>query len=144
MHPGVRPTVASTHPFREIRRGGACLRALLARVSGRGRRPIGALDGAGQLDARGDVELPEDVAQMSLDGLLAEEQLGRDLGIRLRVEYKTRHLELALAQGLEAGPIAFARAGTTMDAMPKLPKLALRVVAVTQGTAGIELRRRAQ
>ena len=120
---GSSPIIRSQNP----RFGGLCLLRvvrrgrLLARVSGRGRRPIGALDRAGQLDARGDVELAEDVAQMGLDGLLAEEQLGRDLGIRLRVEDETRHLELALAQGLEAGPIALATARTTMDAMPKLP-----------------------
>ena len=57
---------------------------------------VGVLDRAGQLDARGHSDLAEDVAQVGLDRLLAEEQLGGDLGIRLAVDDEPRELELAL------------------------------------------------
>src|SRR5262249_17775957 len=60
------------------------------------------LDRAGQLDAGRDAHLAEDVAEVGLDGLLAEEQLGRDLGIRLAVDDEAGELELALRQGGDA------------------------------------------
>ena len=44
-----------------------------------------ALDGAGDVDARRRAELGEDVAQVRLDRLLAQEQLGGDLAVGLAV-----------------------------------------------------------
>src|SRR3954453_3114655 len=54
----------------------------------------GALDGARQLDARGDVELAEDVAQVRLDRLGAEEELGGDLGVRPAIDDERGDLAL--------------------------------------------------
>ena len=56
-----------------------------------------ALDGARELDARRHAELAEDVAQVRLDGLEAEEQLGGDLGVRPAVDDQRGDLQLALA-----------------------------------------------
>src|SRR5262249_53148677 len=56
---------------------------------------VGALHGARELDARRDADLAEDVAQVRLDRLLAEEQLGGDLRIRLAVDDEPGELELA-------------------------------------------------
>jgi hypothetical protein len=49
-------------------------------------RAVGPLHGSRELDPRGDVEFAEDVAQVRLDRLEAEEQLGGDLGVRLAVD----------------------------------------------------------
>ena len=49
-------------------------------------RAAGPLHGSRELDPRGDVEFAEDVAQVRLDRLEAEEQLGGDLGVRLAVD----------------------------------------------------------
>ena len=74
--------------------GGTLIRTLISRKADpdRGRRrptraagcahAFGALDDRCELDACRDVDLSEDVAQVGLDRLLAEEQLGRDLGVR--------------------------------------------------------------
>src|SRR5215467_13603172 len=64
--------------------------------------PVTLLDRPGQLDAVGDADLAEDVAEVGLDGLLAEEELGRDLGVRLAVDDEARQLELALGQRRDA------------------------------------------
>jgi hypothetical protein len=49
-------------------------------------RAAGPLHGSRELDPRGDVELAKDVAQVRLDRLEAEEELGGDLGVRLAVD----------------------------------------------------------
>ena len=59
------------------------------------------LDGTRKLDSRRDVQLAKDVPQVSLDRLLAEEQLGGDLGIRLAVDDEPSDLELASSQRFE-------------------------------------------
>src|SRR3954447_9756510 len=55
---------------------------------------FGALDGARELHSGRDVGFPEDVAQVRLDGLLAQEQLGCDLRVRLSVDDQARDLQL--------------------------------------------------
>ena len=69
---------------------------------------------------------------MSLDGLLAEEQLRGDLGIRLAVDDEPCHLEFAFGQRLDPGSVGLARPRATVDAMPELSQLAFRLVAVSQ------------
>jgi len=59
--------------------------------------PVIALDGAGEGDTGRDIHFPEDVVKVCLDRLLAEEQLGGDLGIRLAINDKARQLELAFS-----------------------------------------------
>ena len=59
---------------------------------------VRALDHAGHLDARGDAELVEEVAQVRLDRLRAQIELGRDLGVRAPVDDQARDLQLALGQ----------------------------------------------
>src|SRR5436190_16019705 len=100
---------------------------------------VGAFDGARELHSGRDVDLAEDVAQVSLDRLLAEEQLRGDLGIRLAVDDEPCHLELACSQRLDTDPVGLARPRTTVDAMPELSQLAFRLVAVAQRPACLEL-----
>ena len=54
-----------------------------------------ALDDARDIHARGGGELHEDVAQVRLDGLLAEEELGRDLAVGHAVGHELGDLALA-------------------------------------------------
>ena len=82
--------------------------------------------------------LAEDVAQVGLDRLLAEEQLRGDLGIRLAVDNEPCHLELAFGQRLDAGPVGLARPRATVDAMAKLSQLLFRFVPVAQRAARLE------
>jgi hypothetical protein len=55
-----------------------------------------AFDARGEFDARADSELRVDVAQVRLDGLEAEEELGSDLGVGLPIDDEPCELELAL------------------------------------------------
>src|SRR3954468_18485833 len=92
-----------------------------------------ALDRAGDVDARRRAELGEDVAQVRLDGLLAEEQLRRDLPVGLAGGDERRDLALAPRQRVEA---AAARAGRPSRLRPRaeLPQLPPRLGAVAVGT----------
>src|SRR2546430_15418916 len=99
---------------------------------------IGALDRLRQGDPRGDADLAEDVPQVRLDRLLAEEELRGDLGIRLAVDDEPRDLELAFGQRLDRGPAGFARPRAAVDAMAEPSQLALRLVPVAQGPALFE------
>src|SRR6185503_5927794 len=85
---------------------------------------IRALDGTGDVVARGDVELAKDAAQMGLDGLDAQEQLGGDLGIGAAVDDEARDLDLTLGQGLDAGSVDGARPGAAVDVAAELAELA--------------------
>src|SRR4051795_8062354 len=97
---------------------------------------------ARELDSGRDVDLAKDVAQVSLDRLLAEEQLGGDLGIRLPVDDEARDLQLARGQGVDPVRAGFAASGSVMDAVAELAQLALGLVAPTQCAARLECRRR--
>src|SRR5215813_10005642 len=71
---------------------------------GRARGSLRVLDSPRQLDARRDVHLAEDVAQVRLYRLWAEEELGGDLRIGLSIDDEQHHLELALRQRLDSAP----------------------------------------
>src|SRR6516164_5429640 len=75
---------------------------------------IGAFDGAREGGACRDAQLVEDVAQVGLDGLLAQEQLRGDLRVGLAVDDEPRHLEFAAGQRLDACPVGLARPGAAM------------------------------
>src|SRR3954447_21337190 len=92
------------------------------------------LDGAGELDARGHAHLAEDVPQVGLDGLLAEEQLVRDLRVGLAVDHEHGELELAFGQRLERRPGRTAPRRALLNAMPELPQLSLRLAAVARSS----------
>jgi hypothetical protein len=92
---------------------------------------FGAFDGARELHSGRDVDLAEDVAQVSLHRLLAEEQLSRDLGVRLPVDDQARDLQLARCQSLEAGHAGFAGSRAVMDPVAELAQLALGLVTPT-------------
>jgi hypothetical protein len=66
----------------------------------------GAFDGAGERGAGGDAHLVEDVAQVGLDGLLAQEQFRGGLRVGLAVDDEPRHLEFASGQRLMPAPLA--------------------------------------
>src|SRR3954467_1018408 len=101
-----------------------------------------ALDRACQLDARGDVELAEDVAQVRLDRLEAEEQLGGDLGVRPAIDDERGDLALALGQRVDAGAVGAALARAAVHGTPELAQLALGGVAQARRAAPVERRRR--
>src|SRR5690348_10422981 len=73
-------------------------------------RAAGALDGARDLDPGADVELVEEVADVALDGLGAEVELGGDLGVGAAVDDQLGDLELARGQRGEPGPVGAAGA----------------------------------
>ena len=85
--------------------------------------------------------LVEDVAQVGLDRLLANDQLGGDLAVRPAVHDEPCHLKLALRQRLDAGRVALARTRATVDVVAERSQLRFRVVAVPQRAAGVEVRR---
>ena len=82
---------------------------------------VGVLDGTCQLDACRDADLAEDVAQVRLDRLLAEEQLGGDLGIGFAVDDEPRDLELACGQRFEPVASVLPGARAPVDAVAELP-----------------------
>jgi hypothetical protein len=69
-----------------VRRVLAAIRGGCASVWARASGSIGALDGACESDARCDAHLFEDVTQVGLDRLFAEEQLRGDLWVGLAVD----------------------------------------------------------
>src|SRR5262249_47296394 len=78
-----------------------------------------------ELDTRGDIELAEDVAQVGLDRLVAEEELRGDLGVGSPVDDQLGHLELTGRQGLDPFPVALAGAGPPVHSAAELAELAL-------------------
>src|SRR3954463_11671582 len=100
---------------------------------------IRALDRAGDIVARGDVELAEDAAQVGLDGLHAEEELGGDLGIGAAVDDETRDLALAFGELLDAGAVERPRPCAAVHVAAQLAELLLGLLAVADRAARIEL-----
>ena len=98
-----------------------------------------ALDGARHLDARGRAELHEDVPQVRLHRLVAEEQLGGDLAVGLAVGHQAGDLELALGQRRHAGVPRRGRAAL-LRARAELAQLAPRGVALAHRAARVQLR----
>src|SRR5262245_6706910 len=80
---------------------------------------------------------------MRLDGLLAEEQLGRDLGVRLAVDDEAGELKLSVGERLDAAPVGVPGAGAPMRAAAELSQFSLGAVPVAHGAAGLESCRRA-
>src|SRR5215831_9486310 len=76
---------------------------------------------------------------MSLDCLLAEEQLRGDLGVGLAVDDEPCHLQFAFGQGLDAECTGFSWPGAPVDAMAKLSQLPFRLVAIAPRAAGVQL-----
>src|SRR6266576_4321340 len=87
-----------------------------------------AFDGARELHSGRHVDLAKDVAQVSLHRLLAEEQLGGDLGVRLPVDDQARDLQLARGQGFDPARAGFAASCSAMDPVAELAQLALGLV----------------
>src|SRR3954465_7223896 len=94
-----------------------------------------AFDGAREVHSGRDVDFPEDVAQVSLDRLLAEEQLGRDLGVRLSVDDQARDLQLTRGQSFKPGRAVFARCCPAVDAVAELAQLALGLCTPAESAA---------
>ena len=84
------------------------------------------------------MHLVEDVAQVRLDCLPAEEQLRSDLSVGLAVDDEACDLEFAFGQRLDAGRVGLARLGAPVDVVSEFPQLAFSLVAVAQGAAGVE------
>ena len=62
----------------------------------------------------------ENVAQVGLDGLLAQEQFRGDLRVGLAVDDEPRHLEFASGQRLDACPVGLARPRAPVGTMAEL------------------------
>src|SRR5262249_12025269 len=109
----------------------------------RARYRAGAFYGLREGGACRDAHLVEDVAQVGLDGLLAQEQLRGDLRVGLAVDDEPGHLELASGQRPDASPVGGAWPGAPVDVMPELSQLPLRALPVAPRAASVERRRRA-
>ena len=90
-----------------------------------------AVDGPSYLQARGDIELAKDVAQMGLDCLRAEEQRGSDFGVGLAFGHESVDIEQELR------PVAGSSA--VVDPAPKPAQLALGQFAMTDCTARVQI-----
>src|SRR5829696_3443631 len=94
-----------------------------------------ALDGPRQLDARRHAEFAEDVAQVRLHGLQAEEQLRRDLGVRVAVDDELADLHLPRAERSQPVRPGRARPGAALDPFPEAAQLLLGGVPVGERAA---------
>ena len=106
-------------------------------------QPVGPLDDAGDLDAGIGSKLGEDVADVGLDGLGAEEQLLRDLAVGLPVDNAAGDLELAPGERLDSGALSRRRLGAAVDVLAELAQLALGRIAVALCSDGVQLGRSA-
>src|SRR4029079_9686205 len=86
------------------------------------------------------VQLVEDVAQVRLHRLLAEEELRRDLEIGLAVDDEPCHLEFPFGQRVDARPVSPACPRAPMRAVAELPQLSLRALSIAQRAARVERR----
>ena len=98
----------------------------------------GVFDDTTELDSRGHADLAEDVAQLGLDRFLADEELGRDLRVRLAVDDEVRQLELALRQRRDARRRPGAAAA--VDRAAEVPQLAFHLGAPPHRLVGAERR----
>src|SRR4029079_5997165 len=105
-----------------------------APLSGQGARlAVGALDHARDLYTGRDIELLEQVPDVRLDGLRAQEQLRGDLSVGLPVHHQTRDLELALGEQLDAGSVELAALRPAVDPLAELAELTVGGVAAREG-----------
>src|SRR5512142_3326866 len=77
---------------------------------------------------------------MGLDGLVAQEEPGRDLGIGTPVDDELSDLELTCRQGLEPSAVELAGARAPVRPAAELSQLALCLVAVAESVEGVECR----
>jgi hypothetical protein len=96
------------------------------------------LHDARQGDARLDTDLVEDVAQVALDGLLAQEQFRRDLGVRLPIQDQPGDLKLATRKRLEAQGTRSTPTRSPVRTVAQLPELLFRALAISDRPAGIK------
>src|SRR4051794_14069940 len=87
-------------------------------------RALGRFDRARDVHARAGVELAEHVSDVRLDGLLAEEQLARDLAVGLAVDDQPGDLELSLCQRADA-TLTVAGSSAAVNVLTQLAKFAL-------------------
>src|SRR4051794_19401007 len=80
---------------------------------------LGAFHRASDVDPGAGVELAEHVADVRLDGLLAEKQLTGDLGVGLAVDDQLGDLQLATGQRAHA-TARVARPGAPVNVLPEL------------------------
>lgn len=99
---------------------------------------IGLLENSGDLDAGPNFELAEDVSQMRFNGLGAEKQGLRDLGIRSTIDDELGNLFFACSQRADPDRIAAATPRTPMNATAKEAQLVVCRVAVAARPAVME------
>jgi hypothetical protein len=63
---------------------------------------------------------------------VTEEQLRRDLGVRLSVTHQRCHLQLSLRERAET--VALTGRSSTMEAASELPQLALSLIPIPEGS----------
>jgi hypothetical protein len=112
----------------------------ILRVSGQ--RSLSPFDDACDVDARGHSQLLEEVADMRLNGLTAEKELGGDLGIGPSIHHKPRNLKFPLGERLQTICGGDPAPRTAMRTPSESSELALNLVAARQGAAAIEQNRR--
>ena len=101
--------------------------------------PVCLFDRSRDVDARAGVELAEHVADVRLDGLLAEEQLVGDLGVGLAIDDQSGDLKLATGEGCDAGLAEVARSGASVDVLAELAQFAFGRVSIADRAAAVEL-----
>jgi hypothetical protein len=97
------------------------------------------LDGPSELNPRRDADLAEDIAQVRLDGLPAEEQLGGDFRIGLSVGDESCELKLTLGQRFKPTPVRAAWARAPVDAIAEPAQPAFRLIPVAERSAFLEV-----
>ena len=76
---------------------------------------------------------------MGLDGLLAEDERSRDLGVGLAVDDEPGDVEFARGQRVHSFAVGVAREGPAAEALPQLPQFMLGLFQIATGRARSEL-----
>ena len=105
----------------------AFTRTLLGASAG---QPVGPFDDARDFNAGVGPELGEDVPDVGLDGLRAEEQLLGNLAVRPALHDEAPDLELALGKGFDPCTVGRPGLGAPVDVLPELAQLALGRIPV--------------
>jgi hypothetical protein len=101
--------------------------------------PVRTLYGRCYVEARRDVELPEDVPHVALDGLDAQEELARDLGVGPALRNQARDLRLPRRELVEAAVGRVPAPGAAVGVPAEFPKLVLRLTPVPKRATRTEL-----
>src|SRR3954449_10088065 len=83
-------------------------------------RSIRSLDRPCKIDARANAHLVEHVVHVTLDRLLAEEQLGGDLWVRSTSDDEARDLKLTFSEQLDADSVTLPGPRTPVDVLSEL------------------------